>query len=505
MNTWNPILLAFQLWQYILARALAPEPPPPGKKLHRPRIAIIGAGLTGVAAASHCVGHGFEVTVFEAGPREQLGGIWSRVNSTSGLQIHSVMYRFFPTVFWNKGYPNRKEIVDQVKKVWETYDLESRTKFNFKVNKIKSDGHGRWYVNDKTNGRFDGVIAAIGSCGDAKMPHLPGQEKFKGEIYHSSELDGKHVKGKDVLIIGGGASAIEAMEFVAKNDVNKVKILARSEKWIIPRNAIVDMLLALNVFGMETVFSWIPERLLKLFFYRDLEDIAPPSGSGGLYTETPMVNSNILGMIRSGTAEWLRGDIVKVEEEGIRFNRRAQGVPKNGPGHESVQKGQVIIMATGYGRPSLEFLPDDCFEEPYMPPNWYLQTFPPAHMTICANNCTYVNGIGSVGNFHIGIYTRVLLMFLIDPLTRPSEFWMKKWIDMTRFIKSKSPTGAFDFFTYSELIWWFLFCVTINPFRWKWAIWVFTGIGLGLPLAVVDREDHLRNGIGKNDKDTTVY
>lgn len=75
--TWNPILLAFQIWQYFLAKILAPDPPPPGKKLRRPRIAVIGAGLTGVAAASHCVGHGFETVIFEAGPREQLGGIWS--------------------------------------------------------------------------------------------------------------------------------------------------------------------------------------------------------------------------------------------------------------------------------------------------------------------------------------------------------------------------------------------------------------------------------------------
>lgn len=196
------------------------------------------------------------------------------------------MYRFFPTVFWRKGYPNRKEIVDQVTKVWKQYDLESRTKFNVKVNEVKSDGHGRWYINDKSHGKFDGIVAAIGSCGDAKMAHLPGQEKFKGKIYHSSELDGKDVKDKNVLIVGGGASAIEAMEFVAKSDVNKVKILARSEKWIIPRNAVVDMLLAFNIFGMETIFSWIPERLLKKFFYRDLEDIAPPDGQG-LFTETP--------------------------------------------------------------------------------------------------------------------------------------------------------------------------------------------------------------------------
>jgi len=72
-----PILLVFQLYQYLLARIIAPHPPKPGQKLKRPRIAIVGAGLTGVAAASHCIGHGFDVTIFEAGPRENLGGIWA--------------------------------------------------------------------------------------------------------------------------------------------------------------------------------------------------------------------------------------------------------------------------------------------------------------------------------------------------------------------------------------------------------------------------------------------
>ncbi|KAH0409067.1 FAD/NAD(P)-binding domain-containing protein, partial [Aureobasidium melanogenum] len=285
--------------------------------------------------------------------------------------------------------------------------------------------------------------------------------------------------------------------FTTKEKAKKAKILSRSEKWIIPRNPIIDMLLAFNILGQETIFSWIPERLLRKFFYRDLADIAPPPGSAGLFEETPMVNNDVLEQIRSGNAEWLRGDILEVEENGIRFNRRQQGVPKNGPGHETLEEGEVIIMATGYKRPSLSFLPEECFAEPYSAPNWYLQTFPPQHKSICANNCTYVGAIGTVGNFHIGIYTRILLMFLLDPLTRPSTYWMQFWVDMTRWLKARAPTGAFDFFTYSELIWWFFFCVTINPFRWKWALFVFTGVGIGLPLNIVDKEDKIRNGLGR--------
>jgi cation diffusion facilitator CzcD-associated flavoprotein CzcO len=88
-------------------------------------------------------------------------------------------------------------------------------------------------INDPSQGRYDGVIAAIGTCGDPKTPHVPGQDKFKGPIYHSSKLDGVSAKGKKVLIIGGGASAIEALDFVHHENAEKAYILARSEKFVI--------------------------------------------------------------------------------------------------------------------------------------------------------------------------------------------------------------------------------------------------------------------------------
>ena len=93
-----------------------------------------------------------------------------------------------------------------------------------------------------------------------------------------------------------------------------------------------------------------------------------------------------------------------------------------------------------------------------------------------------------------------MLMFLVDPLAAPQEYWMKRWIDFTRTVKSRAPTGAFDFFTYSELIYWFVFVVLINPFRWKWALFVFFGVGRLLPMEVVRQEDRLRNGLGMRAK-----
>ena len=399
------------------------------------------------------------------------------------------MFRFHPSVKYDAAYPSQQEIKEQIVDVWKRYGLQDRTVFDTKVTSVKRKG-GKWVINNNEQfGRFDGVIAAVGVCGDPKMVSLPDENKFKGQIYHSSKLDGKDVKDKKVLIVGGGASAIEALEFAVKSGAGEIDVLSRSDKWIIPRNVFVQSLLAFNIFGQETAASWIPEWLLHKLFYRDLEDIAP---TGGLYTQTPMANSELFDQIREGKARWIRGDIVTVEEEGILFNHRSKGVPKGGPGREKLINGDVIIMATGFKRPSLNFLPEEVFEEPYAPPDWYLQVFPPKYTSICANNCTYVDAIGTVGNMHIGIYTRFLLMFLVDPLTRPTEGRMKTWIDFTRFMKRFSPTGAFDFFTYAELIYWYVFCILVNPFRWKWAPFVFFGVGRALPLSVVSREESFR-------------
>lgn len=320
--------------------------------------------------------------------------------------------------------------------------------------------------------------------------------------------DSKNARGKKLAIIGGGASAVEALEYASKAGASKISILSRSEKWIIPRNIVVDTLLSLNIFGQETMLSFIPEFLLRKLFYRDLEDLAPPTrgkeNSHGIFTDTPMVNSDVMDKLREGKADWVRGDIEGFQPNGVRVNRRAKGVPKGGPGREELIEADMVIMATGFRRPSLNFLPADCFAEPYAPPNWYLQTFPPTHPSISAINCTYVSAIGSVGNWHIGIYTRILLMFLVDPLTRPSPFWMRRWICMTKLLKASSPTPAFDFFTYLELVWWFVFCVTVNPFRWKWAFFVFFGVGIALPRSIVNREKRILNGEGYHKRDQGI-
>ena len=59
------------------------------------------------------------------------------------------------------------------------------------------------------------------------MPHLPGQEKCQGLNKHSSQLNGVEVKDKLVVVIGGGPSVIEAVEYAIEGNAARVDILSR--------------------------------------------------------------------------------------------------------------------------------------------------------------------------------------------------------------------------------------------------------------------------------------
>ncbi len=66
-----------QVFRWILDNHAASRLLPANVPIYRPKIAIIGTGVTRIAAASQCAGFGFDVTIFEAGSRDTLGGIWS--------------------------------------------------------------------------------------------------------------------------------------------------------------------------------------------------------------------------------------------------------------------------------------------------------------------------------------------------------------------------------------------------------------------------------------------
>lgn len=136
-----------------------------------------------------------------------------------------------------------------------------------------------------------------------------------------------------------------------------------------------------------------------------------------------------------------------------------------------LEKCDICIKATGYYRPSLELLSPHA--NGYTAPNFYLQVFPPGNPTILALNSTWVDGIGSVGASHIGIYVRLLLVYVVDASTQPDIDGMKSWIHwMGRgWIHAK----GLEFVTTMQLYLWFVLTILFRWRLWRWGRFILFG------------------------------
>ncbi|KAJ7172025.1 FAD/NAD(P)-binding domain-containing protein [Mycena filopes] len=514
----NPMTAVMAVWrvcyvlvQYLIIAIFKPPPPrnPDAPRNPYGRVAVIGSGLTGVSSAAHCISHNFEVVIFESNPRSRLGGIWSHVNSTSGLQLNSHLYRFHPAVLWRHAFPLRDEILSEITRIWKEYQLEPRTRFETPVTSVKrveseSGGRHQWLINDGAEGPFDAVIVTIGTCGKPKWIHLDGMPQGAGEdsnhsesdsdktithegdvftkpMIHSSELDSdavseETIKDKKVVVIGSGASGVEAVEAALLRGAGEVVMIARTDKWIIPRNIFFDTFLACQPFGREMPLSFLWESFLKHWHYYGVHDLVP--ADSGLFEGTPVVNDDFLKHVRKGACKYVRGDPVRLTAAGVVANVRERGSKSGSDGREETIDADVIVLATGFEKPTISFLDEGLFPEDYQRPNLYLQNFCTEDWSILLTNSSYMSGIGTVGHFHIGIYTRILLTLLLDENARPAPKDMKLWVDGIRFLKRGAAGGALGFFTYAELTIWVVMFHFFRLDRLRWFFFILFGWGV---------------------------
>lgn len=540
----------------------------PAKKL---RIAVIGAGITGIASAVECVDHGHEVTLYDDG--DSIGGIWSKVNSFSGLQIYGLTYMFHPEVSWRNSFPQRDEILSQLTALWQSRGGPSWTKFNTPVTKVEHYGkdNDKWLLNGKE--QYDGLIVATGTCHRQKWPNYQGLSSFKGKIVHSADLETldpqTNIKDKKVVIIGSGASAIEALEWSNENGAAHTSIIARSKKWIIPRNLFLHAAVALMPLADSVLVSGLVRQFISRCFFKRHKHLVPDYD---FYKATPCCNdvffnllddkekvsyhtATIHGFTENGVLVSLKnsphqsgGHKVTVEkaeqssrsqlykivtesqlptprvspecstapspvlletlerkptypvpppsptrstpsleqsvssdtftidddesdiEQEVESKLESELKPKPVP---EVYDADTIILATGYTRPSYAFMPPDMQQ---VPNDLLMLAFHPEHPTCLFNNGTYIEGVATAGSYHINVDTRLLLMFLEEPKTRPDaeEAWST--------VRSVKRPG---FLTYAAKIWWQLTFVVKHRDRWAHAPHVIFGHNGGWVKAVV--------------------
>ena len=203
-------------------------------------VAIVGAGVAGLATARSLLALGLDCTLFE---RSKVpGGVWSDGYVNFGVQVQRELYEF-PDWPLPKGTPDFTPgpvIQQYLCDFADRFGIRQHIRFETEVVSIESAEQTSTVtlrhagVEESLN--FDLVVVCIGLY--SNQPHLidiPGRDRFGGEVMHNSQLKSAgQLTDRRVAVVGYGKSATDAV-LEAAVAARSAHLIFRKAHWPIPR------------------------------------------------------------------------------------------------------------------------------------------------------------------------------------------------------------------------------------------------------------------------------
>jgi len=203
-------------------------------------IVIIGTGFAGMGAAMKLRAAGREDFVILEKAHD-VGGTW-RDNTYPGCEcdIPSHMYSFSYELNtdWSKSFSGQEEIWAYMRKVADEQGIRPYINFGVEVTGASWDeDRNLWTINTRSGDDYEArvLIAGVGGLHIPNIPEIDGADLFEGPKFHSAQWDHSvDLKGKKVVVIGTGASAIQFLPIIAQ-EVGKLTVFQRTPPWVLPK------------------------------------------------------------------------------------------------------------------------------------------------------------------------------------------------------------------------------------------------------------------------------
>ncbi|MGH2831904.1 MAG: flavin-containing monooxygenase [Solirubrobacteraceae bacterium] len=204
------------------------------------KIAIVGGGFGGIAAAIELQKHGFsDLSILERS--SELGGTWfhnTYPGAACDVPSHLYSFSFAQRRDWPRLCPEQREILAYLRGVARDYGVDRLVAPNSEVTDCVWDDeahHWELHTSDGHTHTADAVIVASGQLHRPTMPSIEGVQTFAGHSFHSAQWDhGYDLTGKRVAVIGSGASAVQFVPEIARR-VDRLMLFQRTGNWFLPR------------------------------------------------------------------------------------------------------------------------------------------------------------------------------------------------------------------------------------------------------------------------------
>jgi monooxygenase len=217
-------------------------------------VLIIGAGLSGIGAASQLTRElpGKSYLVLES--RARMGGTWDLFRYPgvrSDSDMFTLGYRFKP---WrgDRALADGASILDYVRETADEYGVDAHVRYERRVVAADWDSDAaRWRVTVEAE-REDvggGSIKAtehytcsfLWACSgyydydQGYSPAFPGLADFGGTVVHPQHWpQALELDGKQIVVIGSGATAVTLVPALARAGAGHVTMLQRSPTYVLP-------------------------------------------------------------------------------------------------------------------------------------------------------------------------------------------------------------------------------------------------------------------------------
>ncbi|MFF2777333.1 flavin-containing monooxygenase [Streptomyces sp. NPDC058052] len=321
------------------------------------RVAVIGAGAAGLAAAKALLDEGLDVTVLERGSRP--GGLWAGdgtgADAGGGSPAYDSLHlntskgrtgfaRFPMPEEW-PDYPSAALVAGYLAEYADVFGVTARIRFGAHVTSVRRADAG-WEVTAGGDPEpYDAVVVANGHNRDPKWPAPAYPGTFHGTQLHAHDYRTPDVfAGRRVLVVGMGNSAMDLAVDASYVSDGPVLLSARRGTHIVPKYLFGRPADATG--GALAVLPWrirqtVAQAVLRLAVGTP-ERYGLPRPAGGLFQDHPTISDTILHRLTHGEVV-ARPGVARLDGGRVVFTDGTS---------EDVD---VIVWATGY-RVTLPFL-----------------------------------------------------------------------------------------------------------------------------------------------------
>ncbi|ADU00547.1 flavin-containing monooxygenase [Mycolicibacterium gilvum] len=206
-------------------------------------MAIIGAGIAGIAVALAAAEEGVSFEIFDR--NHEVGGTWLTTTYPGiGVDTPSAYYSLSREVNpnWTNYYPQGAEYQDYLVALADKHQLREHIRFGTEVEALWWDEErGQWQIHTvgadgtRSVSHAGVVVTAAGYLNRPRWPDVKGRDTFAGVSVHSAQWDSSlDLTGKKVAVIGAGCTAVQIVD-ACVDEVEHLTVFQRQPHWVAPR------------------------------------------------------------------------------------------------------------------------------------------------------------------------------------------------------------------------------------------------------------------------------